>query len=217
MHGAGHMHALHAAAGPRARPAGRPRRATAGRFRPFRNEGIYLCRPCAGRFWRFRRANHVIDEARDLHPGARGCPASRRAGRDPMSDALDAAAVGAELELAAALAEEEEEEQQQQQHDEEEEAAAAAEDSSWTCVFGCQCQTRMAHDKRVRRSKGVAKVRLQIQKMEEQHKAAIGERSARIKKAEEACARLRARNDLIKKDKTDLEDKIKKIARQGIY
>eukprot|EP01051_Picozoa_sp_SAG22_P015095 SAG22_NODE_1926_length_3298_cov_2.512660_1_plen_121_part_00 len=52
----------------------------------------------------------------------------------------------------------------------------------------------------------------EIQKMEEQHKAAIGERSARIKKAEEACARLRARNDLIKKDKTDLEDKIKMIA-----
>ena len=41
--------------------------------------------------------------------------------------------------------------------------------------------------------------------MEEQHKAAIT-------KAEEACARLRARNDLLTKDKTDLEEKIKKIA-----
>eukprot|EP01051_Picozoa_sp_SAG22_P025957 SAG22_NODE_7947_length_695_cov_2.286913_2_plen_136_part_00 len=45
-------------------------------------------------------------EARDLHLGARGCPAGRRASRDPMSDDLDAAAVGAEL--ATALAEEEE-------------------------------------------------------------------------------------------------------------
>eukprot|EP01051_Picozoa_sp_SAG22_P012612 SAG22_NODE_1327_length_4730_cov_3.576549_8_plen_51_part_01 len=51
-----------------------------------------------------------------------------------MSDALDAAAVDAEL--AAALAEEEEDLS-----------------SSWTCVFGCKCQTRTAHDKRVGRSK----------------------------------------------------------------
>eukprot|EP01051_Picozoa_sp_SAG22_P026643 SAG22_NODE_8513_length_649_cov_1.874545_1_plen_147_part_00 len=52
------------------------------------------------------------------------------------------------------------------------------------------------------------------EEMKNKHEAAIqemeGQHKARIKKAEEACARLRARNDMLKKDKADLEDKIKK-------
>eukprot|EP01051_Picozoa_sp_SAG22_P026658 SAG22_NODE_8526_length_648_cov_1.043716_1_plen_120_part_00 len=52
--------------------------------------------------------------------------------------------------------------------------------------------------------------------MKEEHekklKAAIGETAGRIMKLQEACATHKARNGVLKAEKTALEDKIKKIA-----
>eukprot|EP01051_Picozoa_sp_SAG22_P014649 SAG22_NODE_1809_length_3528_cov_5.927676_3_plen_169_part_00 len=45
-----------------------------------------------------------------------------------------------------------------------------------------------------------------IQEMKNKHATAVAERAARFLKMEEACARHAARNDMLKKDKADLEE-----------